>query len=77
MRGCSLLIDEVLLANPQPGDIVAVFATGAYNYAMASNYNRFLRPAMVLVNDGDADVIVRREELSHLLRQDVVPERLR
>lgn len=70
------LIDEVLLADPQPGDIVAIFATGAYNYAMASNYNRFRRPAMVLVNKGKADVIVRREELSDLLRQDVVPERL-
>ncbi|MFP3905307.1 MAG: diaminopimelate decarboxylase, partial [Armatimonadota bacterium] len=71
------LIDEVLLADPQPGDIVAVSATGAYNYAMASNYNRFRRPAMILVNDGNADIIVRREELSDLLRQDVVPERLK
>ena len=71
------LIEEVALAPVQEGDIVAVFSTGAYNYSMASNYNRFPRPAMVLVRDGQADVIVRRESLDDLVRQDVVPERLR
>ncbi len=71
------LIEEVALAPVQEGDIVAVFSTGAYNYSMASNYNRFSRPAMVLVRDGQADVIVRRESLDDLVRQDVLPERLR
>ncbi len=71
------LIEEVALAPVQEGDIIAVFSTGAYNYSMASNYNRFLRPAMVLVRDGQADVIVRRESLDDLVRQDVIPERLR
>jgi diaminopimelate decarboxylase len=70
------LISEIALQDPQPGDILAVFGTGAYNYAMASNYNRFCRPAMVLVHDGQADLIVRREELDDLLRQDVMPARL-
>ncbi len=70
------LIDEVLLADPQPGDIVAVQCTGAYNYAMASNYNRFLRPAMVLVNDGQADIIVERETLPDLVAHDIIPDRL-
>jgi diaminopimelate decarboxylase len=60
----------------QPGDILAVLTTGAYNYAMASNYNRFTRPAMVLVRDGHADLIVRRETWDDLLRCDVLPERL-
>ncbi len=71
------LIEEVALAPVQEGDIVAVFSTGAYNYSMASNYNRFPRPAMVLVRDGQADVIIRREGLDDLVRQDVMPERLR
>ena len=70
------LIEEVALAPVQEGDIIAVFSTGAYNYSMASNYNRFSRPAMVLVQKGQADLIVRRESLDDLLRQDVMPERL-
>jgi len=71
------LIEEVALAPVQEGDIIAVFSTGAYHYSMASNYNRFPRPAMVLVRDGQADVIVHRESLDDLVRQDVIPERLR
>jgi diaminopimelate decarboxylase len=72
-----MLIPEIALAPPEPGDILAVFGTGAYNYAMASNYNRFTRPAMVLVRDGKAELIVKREVLDDLLRQDVLPERLK
>lgn len=70
------LIPEVALADPQPGDILAVPSTGAYSYAMASNYNRFTRPAMVLVNGDTAELIVRREALDDLLRCDLVPSRL-
>jgi diaminopimelate decarboxylase len=61
---------------PERGDTLAVFCTGAYNYSMASNYNRFPRPAMVLVNDGNAELIVEREALADLVRQDVLPARL-
>ena len=50
--------------------------TGAYNYAMASNYNRIPRPAVVLARDGSADLIVRRETLDDLIAQDIIPERL-
>jgi diaminopimelate decarboxylase len=57
----------------ETGDIIAVFATGAYNYSMASNYNRTARPACVLVDDGFAEVIVERETCDDLLRQDRVP----
>ena len=71
------LIEEVALAPAREGDIIAVFSTGAYNYSMASNYNRFPRPAMVLVQEGQADLIVRRESLDDLVRQDVIPQRLR
>jgi len=59
------------------GDVLAVQTTGAYNYAMASNYNRFSRPAMALVASGRAEVIVERESLQDLVRMDRVPERLR
>ncbi len=70
------LLAEVTIQPVQEGDILAVFSTGAYNYAMASNYNRFCRPAMVLVNEGKAEIIVARETLDDVMAQDVVPERL-
>lgn len=71
-----VLIEETQIAPPQIGDILAVYSTGAYNQAMASNYNRFRRPAVVLVNDGQADVIVERETLQDLLTHDQLPQRL-
>ena len=71
-----ILFWDMPLADPQPGDLLAVQSTGAYNYAMASNYNRFRRPAVVLVNEGKADLLVRRESYEDLVAQDVVPERL-
>ncbi|HTE19611.1 MAG TPA: diaminopimelate decarboxylase [Armatimonadota bacterium] len=72
-----ILFPDMKLADPQPGDLLAVQSTGAYNFVMASNYNRFRRPAVVLVNEGQADLLVRRETLDDLLAQDVIPERLR
>lgn len=71
-----ILIWNVTMQRPQPGDLMAVQTTGAYNQSMSSNYNRLTRPAMVLVRDGQADVIVKRETLEDLVRQDVIPERL-
>lgn len=65
------LVPEVALADPRPGDVLAVLDTGAYNYAMASNYNRFPRPAVVAVCDGQARLWVRRETLDDVLRCDV------
>ncbi len=53
------------------GDLLAVAATGAYGYAMASNYNRVPRPAMVIVGDGHADLLVRRETVDDVLSHDV------
>ena len=55
----------------QPGDLVAVAATGAYCYAMASNYNRIPRPPVVAVTDGTARLIVRRESLDEVMATDV------
>ncbi len=70
-----ILIQDTMIQQAGPGDILAVQATGAYNYAMASNYNRLPRPAVVLVCDGRADVIVRRESLDDVVRHDVIPAR--
>jgi diaminopimelate decarboxylase len=55
----------------RPGDLLVAAVTGAYGYAMASNYNRLPRPGMVLVGDGEASLIVRREELDDVLSHDV------
>ncbi|HJB25390.1 MAG TPA: diaminopimelate decarboxylase [Firmicutes bacterium] len=55
----------------QEGDIVAVLATGAYNYSMASNYNRIPRPAVVMVKDGASRIIIKRESLEDLIRNDI------
>ena len=53
------------------GDIVAVLATGAYNYSMASNYNRIPRPAVVMVKDGTSRIVVKRESFEDLVRNDI------
>jgi diaminopimelate decarboxylase len=72
-----ILIKNAQLAKTQPGDILVVIATGAYNYSMSSNYNRLARPAAVLVNHGEANLILRRENYQDLIRQDCIPERLK
>lgn len=71
-----MLIWDIHLARPQAGDILAVFSTGAYNYSMASNYNRLPRPAMVSVINGQADLIVARETYQDLISLDRIPARL-
>ena len=53
------------------GDILAVLVTGAYNYSMASNYNRIPRPPVILVKDGKARVAVKRESFEDLVRNDI------
>jgi diaminopimelate decarboxylase len=62
-----VLIDDVTLPPPRVGDLVAVPATGGYTLAMSSNYNATPRPAAVLVRDGEARVIRRRETVDDLL----------
>ena len=61
----------VSLPRPERGDVIAVCTTGAYNYSMASNYNRIPRPAIVMLREGQDFVAVRRESLEDLLRNDV------
>jgi len=62
-----VLIDDVALPSPRRGDLLAVPATGAYTLAMASNYNGVGRPAAVLVRDGEARLVRRRETIEDLL----------
>jgi diaminopimelate decarboxylase len=72
-----VLIKDARLPESQPGDVLVVLATGAYNYSMSSNYNRLPRPAAVLVNEGEASLILERETYDDLIRQDRLPERLK
>jgi diaminopimelate decarboxylase len=65
-----LIQEGVALPTPRRGDIVAVLTTGAYNYAMASNYNRIPRPAMVMLSDEER-LIVRRETFEDLIRNEL------
>ena len=72
-----ILIKNALLPKTEPGDILVVMGTGAYNYSMASNYNRLPRPAAVVVTNGEANLILQRETYQDLIRQDRLPERLK
>ena len=66
------LIQEYTKVAPvEAGDILAVLSTGAYNYSMASNYNRIPRPAIVMVNNGESRIIVRRESYEDIVKNDL------
>ena len=69
-QGDVLVADAHLPAGVRPGDLLATPTTGAYGYAMASNYNKVPRPAVVFVRNGEARVVVRRETEDDLLRLD-------
>ena len=71
-----LLAKDIKMPEIQAGDILAMLATGAYNYSMSSNYNRIPRPPVVLVKNGKARVIVKREDYADIIRNDVIPEDL-
>lgn len=66
-----LIQEHSLLQAPEKGDILAVCVTGAYNYSMASNYNRLPRPALVLVGENGARLGIRRETLEDLVKNDL------
>ena len=67
---------DIPLPEVKPGDILAVLSTGAYHYSMASNYNRNLIPQAVLVKDGKAEVIIKKQTYEDIIRNDVIPESL-
>jgi diaminopimelate decarboxylase len=66
-----VLVRDVLLDAPRPGDLLVIPATGAYGYAMANNYNAARRPPVVFCKDGDARLVVRRETFDDLTLRDV------
>lgn len=72
-----LIAKDIQMPEAKTGDIMAVLATGAYNYSMSMNYNRNGRPPVVLVRDGKARIIVKGESYEDILRNDVIPEDLR
>lgn len=66
-----ILIEHAHLPEVKTGDIIAILDTGAYGYAMASNYNRNPRPAVVFAEDGQAKLVVKRESLDDLVHLDL------
>jgi diaminopimelate decarboxylase len=67
-----LIAKDIMLPEVKAGEYLAVLATGAYNYSMASNYNRVPRPAVVMVSGGKAKLAVRRETYEDLIRNDIL-----
>ena len=64
------IAENIYLPKPERGDLIAVLTTGAYNYSMASNYNRIPRPALVMLKDGKARLAVRRESFEDLIERE-------
>ena len=71
-----VLIRDVHVVDVKRGDIFAIFSTGAYNYTMASNYNKNPFLATVLVKEGKSDIIIKRQSYEHMIENEVIPESL-
>jgi diaminopimelate decarboxylase len=72
-----MLIWDLNLPKVNTGDVLAVSCTGAYNYAMASNYNRIRRPGVVFVSEGQSDLVVKRETFDNIVGNDLIPARMK
>ena len=70
-----VLFKDLELGECNTGDLICVFGTGAYNNSMSSNYNRIPKPAAILVSNGEAEIIQKRETPLDLLKYDVLPDR--
>ncbi|MBR2614333.1 MAG: diaminopimelate decarboxylase [Clostridia bacterium] len=66
-----IIQENVKIAKPERDDIIAVLCTGAYNYSMASNYNRIPRPPIVMVKDGKSRVVVKRESFEDIIKNEL------
>lgn len=66
-----VIIKDISLPKVEADDILAVFSTGAYNYSMASNYNRIPKPAVVFAKNGEARLVVKRETYEDIIRNDI------
>lgn len=71
-----ILIKDIALPRIENGDILAVMSTGAYNYSMANNYNKQPIPAVVLINEDQHELVVKRQTYDDLLINDLIPKRL-
>ena len=67
-----ILVENARLPEVKAGDLIAVLATGAYNYSMASNYNRIPRPPIVMVSGGKSRLAVKRESYDDLIANDLI-----
>jgi diaminopimelate decarboxylase len=67
-----ILVRDVKLDDPKPGDVLVIPATGAYGHSMANNYNAIPRPPVIFCRDGQARVVVRRETYEDLAARDSV-----
>lgn len=72
-----ILIKNVEMPKLQEGDLICLYDTGAYCYSMSSNYNRTLKPSVVLVKDGKAQIMVKRQTFEELVENDEIPEMLK
>ena len=72
-----ILAKDITLPIIEEGDVICFYNTGAYGYSMSSNYNRVLKPAAVLVNNGKSDIIINRQTYEQLCESDVIPDRLK
>lgn len=66
-----IIQEGAMIQQVESGDILAVLATGAYNYSMSSNYNRILRPGVIMVKNGESRVIVKKETLDDIIKNDI------
>lgn len=66
-----IIQEDVHIAKPEKGDIIAVLTTGAYNFSMASNYNRIPRPPVVMLSGGRDYIAVKRETLEDIIKNDI------
>lgn len=66
-----MLIWDLSLPKPEKDDILAVFCTGAYGYSMSNNYNRIQRPAVVFVENGEDQLVIKRETMDDLIKNDL------
>jgi Diaminopimelate decarboxylase len=68
-----ILVKDIEVPSIETGDIFATYTTGAYGYSMASNYNKLQIPAVVLVKDGQSEVIVERQTYDQIIQNERIP----
>ena len=66
-----IIIEDIELPKLKAGDIICVYNTGAYNYSMASNYNRVPRPEVLMVKDGNVRTVIKRETYEDIVSRDI------